>query len=215
MANDDDNTGAVDGLIPYDEWMIDGMRRIIYLALWQTAEYGLPGDHHFYITFKTQHPQVLMSPNLKARFADEMRIVVQHQYGSLTVHEDNFSITLQFGGVPEVLVIPYAAISQFVDPSVHFALDFEVEIDATEPEGTSTGPRLVNTDGNVMHISTGPSKDTEKQQKSKPVTADQASSATSDHEAGSTTHSTDDETSDGNKQNVVTLDAFRHKKKED
>ena len=216
MSSDDTTMDGPESLIPYEEWMIDGMRRIIYLSLWRTAEYGLPGDHHFYITFKTQHPDVFISPSLKARFPDEMRIVIQHQYGSLDVNEDSFSITLQFGGVPETLNIAYKAVSQFVDPAVHFALDFDVDMVAAETTPKPAGPRLVNTDGNIARLSPATNGEAAVVDRTKePTSADQASSAAPDGEPGTQPATADGSHAGESTNKVVTLDAFRQKKKED
>ena len=216
MSSDDTTMDGPESLIPYEEWMIDGMRRIIYLSLWRTAEYGLPGDHHFYITFKTQHPEVFISPSLKARFPDEMRIVIQHQYGSLDVSEDGFAITLQFGGVPETLNIAYKAISQFVDPAVHFALDFDVDMGTGEPDPKPDGPRLVNTDGNIAHLSPVSAKgSTAAGERTEQTSADQASSAAPNGEPGTQPATADSNNAGESSSKVVTLDAFRQKKKED
>ena len=92
---------------------------------------GLPGDHHFYITFRTKAPGVKLAEALVQKFPDEMTIVIQHQYWDLEVHERHFELVLQFSGIPQHLHIPYSAVNRFVDPSVNFGLGFE-EVDAEE-----------------------------------------------------------------------------------
>jgi hypothetical protein len=85
----------------------------------------LPGDHHFYVTFRTRTPGVQMADYLKDRFPDEMTIVIQHQYWDFEVFDDRFEIILKFTGVPQHLRIPFAAVSRFFDPSVNFGMQFE------------------------------------------------------------------------------------------
>lgn len=85
----------------------------------------LPGDHHFYITFRTRMPGVRMADHLKDRFPDEMTIVVQHQYWDFRVFDDRFEITLKFGGDAQELRVPFSALTRFYDPSVSFGLQFE------------------------------------------------------------------------------------------
>ncbi|MBU6319577.1 MAG: stringent starvation protein B [Alphaproteobacteria bacterium] len=90
-----------------------------------SAQKALPGDHHFYLTFKTRMPGVQMADHLKDRFPDEMTIVIQHQYWDFEVYDDRFEIILKFSGVPQHLRVPFAAVTRFVDPSVNFGLQFE------------------------------------------------------------------------------------------
>lgn len=85
----------------------------------------LPGDHHFYVTFRTHTQGVQMADYLKDRFPEEMTIVIQHQYWEFEVHDDHFEIILKFSGVPQHLSIPFAAVSRFFDPSVNFGLQFD------------------------------------------------------------------------------------------
>jgi hypothetical protein len=102
------------------------MRGVLRATLKKVAtQKALPGDHHFYITFKTRLPGVQMADHLKDRFPDEMTIVIQHQYWDFEVHNDRFEIILKFSGVPQHLRIPFAAVTRFVDPSVNFGLQFD------------------------------------------------------------------------------------------
>jgi hypothetical protein len=101
------------------------MKGVMRAALKKVAGLGaLPGDHHFYITFRTRTPGVQMADHLKDRFPDEMTIVMQHQYWDFEVHDDRFEIILRFGGVPQHLRVPFAAVTRFFDPSTNFALQF-------------------------------------------------------------------------------------------
>lgn len=112
-------------LLEYPKMVERAMRGVVREALAVAVEGGLPGLHHFYITFRTRGPGVSIGDRLLTQYPDEMTIVMEHQYWDLTVDDDQFSITLSFGGAPENLVIPYAAISAFVDPSVKFGLQFD------------------------------------------------------------------------------------------
>lgn len=122
------------GELRYDVWIEEALRRVIERALTLAAEHGLPGDHHFYITFKTGAAGVQAPPYLRAEHPDEMTIVLQHQFENLEVGSEGFSVTLRFKGTPELLVIPYAAITSFADPSVNFGLQLKtVSMDDEEP----------------------------------------------------------------------------------
>jgi hypothetical protein len=115
--------------IDYGNLMHRAMRGLIQTVLRDVAKNGLPGAHHFFITFDTNHPGVAIADWLKARYPSEMTVVIQHWYENLTVEEDQFSITLNFGNQPEPLVIPFDAVRTFVDPSVEFGLRFETHSD--------------------------------------------------------------------------------------
>lgn len=123
-----------DSLIPYDEIVQEALRAVVGRVLGEVEREGaLPGGHHFYITFKTHAPGVAIPKHLVERFPDEMTIVLQHKYWDLKVGADQFEVGLTFNQVPAHLVIPYAAISAFVDPAVNFALQFQVS-GANDPE---------------------------------------------------------------------------------
>lgn len=114
--------------IHYGSLMHDAMRGLIRRVLRNIQVVGqLPGDHHFFITFDTLHPDVDMADWLQDRYPSEMTVVVQHWFDGLEVDDDGFAITLNFGDAPEALYIPFMAIQTFVDPSVEFGLRFEVD----------------------------------------------------------------------------------------
>jgi hypothetical protein len=123
-----------ESLLPYDDWTEQALRHVIRSALAHAARHGLPGEHHFYLTFRTDHPGVVIPQRLRAQYPQEMTIVLQHQFWDLAVDEDagTMSVGLSFGGVPSTLVIPLAAITAFADPYVRYGLRFRAE--AQEPE---------------------------------------------------------------------------------
>lgn len=118
--------------IDYGNLMHEAMRGLIRKVLHGIEQDGLPGQHHFFITFDTLHPDVEIADWLSDRYPGEMTIVIQHWFDNLTVTEDGFAITLNFGDAPEPLYIPYDAIKTFVDPSVEFGLRFETQPDEDE-----------------------------------------------------------------------------------
>jgi len=123
----------MNGGINYGRLMHNAMRGLIREVLAKVAEGGLPGDHHFFITFDTHHPDVEMADWLRERYPNEITVVMQHWFESLEVSEDSFSVTLSFGNSPERLTIPYDSLRTFVDPSVEFGLRFETN-DDEEPD---------------------------------------------------------------------------------
>lgn len=122
------------GGIDYGELMQMALRGVMQSALEIAMNEGLPGNHHYYITFKTEHPGVEVAPHLTAQYADEMTVVMQHQYDGLTVDKDGFAVTLRFNRKPERLIIPFDAVTAFVDPAVNFALHFQPHGDEEESE---------------------------------------------------------------------------------
>jgi len=125
-----------DSLIPYDEIVQEALRAVVGRVLHEVQASGseLPGAHHFYITFKTGAPGVSIPADLRARFPDEMTIVLQNKFWDLTVEDDLFSVGLSFNQVPAKLVIPFAAITAFVDPAVDFGLQFQAMDSDPMPE---------------------------------------------------------------------------------
>ncbi|TCO70611.1 SspB family protein [Rhodovulum euryhalinum] len=121
--------------IDYGNLMHSAMRELIRKVLTGVAERGLPGDHHFFITFDTTHPEAGLADWLRDRYPQEMTVVIQHWFDNLDVGADAFSVTLNFGDRAEPLFIPFDAIRTFVDPSVEFGLRFETqETDEDEEE---------------------------------------------------------------------------------
>lgn len=144
MAEDD--TPIQESLLPYDRWTEEALRLVSMRALQFAEREGLPGAHHFYVTFDTRHTGVTMPDRLRAQYPEEMTIVLQHQYRDLRVDEAGrrFSVKLSFGGVPSTLDVPFAALTGFADPEVRFGLQFTVqEAEATavpEPAAEAEPP---------------------------------------------------------------------------
>ena len=169
MEDDPDNTGpdAPESLMPYETWTEQAMRHVVVQALKHAAQNGLPGEHHFYLTFRTDDPGTVIPPRLRAQYPAEMTIVLQHQFWDLAVDEGNgapgtghVSIGLSFGGVPSTLVVPLAAITAFADPFVSFGARFQYSPPTTpvpsaapdpdpqeeEPSTTDGAPQVVSLD---------------------------------------------------------------------
>ncbi len=130
-------------LMRYDLMAQKALRGVVRLALERINQSGLPGDHHFYISFDTQAPGVKMSERLRQEYTEEMTIVLQHQYWGLDIGDDVFEVELSFNDRPEKIVIPYVCIKGFFDPSVQFGLQFENDTDieqAEKPAKTSVEP---------------------------------------------------------------------------
>ncbi|RAI01201.1 hypothetical protein DLJ53_17685 [Acuticoccus sediminis] len=114
-----------DDLIRYDVLVQDALRGVVRKVMREVAEGGLPGEHHFYIAFDTTAPGVRMSSRLRQQHPEEMTVVLQHQFWDLAVSDHGFEVGLSFGGVPERLLVPFAAVKGFFDPSVQFGLQFD------------------------------------------------------------------------------------------
>ncbi|MEP1766062.1 MAG: ClpXP protease specificity-enhancing factor SspB [Sulfitobacter sp.] len=148
--------------IDYGNLMHDAMRSLIRNVLLDVADNGLPGEHHFFITFDTSHPDAELADWLSDRYPDEMTVVMQHWYDNLDVTEDGFSITLSFGDAPEPLYIPYDAIRTFVDPSVEFGLRFEQqESDEKKPVLSEIDTPLPQTEEFELEVEEEETKDAE------------------------------------------------------
>ena len=159
-----------DSLIPYDEIVQEALRAVVGRVLGQIEATGgaLPGHHHFYITFKTGAPGVDIPAQLRERFPDEMTIVLQNKFWDLSVGESSFTVGLSFNQIPSTLVVPFSAITAFVDPAVDFGLqfqtsgeiqdepDFDAENDSPE---TESAPEVTAEDGsNVVTVDFGRKK---------------------------------------------------------
>ncbi|WP_299420541.1 ClpXP protease specificity-enhancing factor SspB [uncultured Shimia sp.] len=145
------------GTIDYGNLMHRAMRSLIQTVLTDVQATGLPGEHHFFITFDTQHPDVEIAEWLADRYPGEMTVVMQHWYDNLTVTDEGFAVTLNFGDAPEPLYIPYNSIKTFVDPSVEFGLRFETQDEEEEDDVLDELPEEIN----LEEIVEEPRKDAE------------------------------------------------------
>tara|TARA_Y100001001_G_C7953127_1_gene289749 strand:+ start:155 stop:670 length:516 start_codon:yes stop_codon:yes gene_type:complete len=131
-----------DEILRYDKMVESALRGVVRKAVEEVRDNGLPDDHHFYITFLTEHKGVDIPDYLKERYPQEMTIVLQYQFYDLTVDDEFLSVTLSFNNIPERLVIPMPAITIFADPSVNFALQFQpLSNDQSGPDGDGDGPK--------------------------------------------------------------------------
>lgn len=144
--------------IDYGNLMHNAMRSLIRNVLLDVKDNGLPGAHHFFITFDTSHPDAELADWLSDRYPDEMTVVMQHWYDGLEVTDDGFSITLNFGDAPEPLYVPYDAIRTFVDPSVEFGLRFEQKDEETKAEPATDEDALPQTDESELEVEEAPTK---------------------------------------------------------
>src|SRR6476661_2671412 len=126
--------------IRYDLLTQQALRGVVHSVLTDTAKKGLPGDHHFYISFDTHADGVRMSDRLRAQYPEEMTIILQHQFWDLKVGEEDFEVGLSFGGITERLTVPFEAINGFFDPSVQFGLQFETLTEAPGESGEAKSP---------------------------------------------------------------------------
>ncbi len=139
--------------IDYAKLQQEAMRGVVRAVLQKVVKSGLPGEHHFYISFLTLAPGVILSKRLKEKYPNEMTIVLQHRFWDLIVSDERFEVKLTFDGIPERLVVPFAAIKVFIDPSVRYGLQFDEEVsdseatpraltaDATYDDGSTEAPR--------------------------------------------------------------------------
>ena len=171
----------------YDIWVEEALRSVIKKTLMHVAQHGLPGDHHFYITFLTQDDGVVIPGRLRAQHPTDMTIVLQYQYDDLQADDDAFSVALSFGGIKERLVIPYASVISFADPSVNFALQLKM-MSIEEGDEESNGENIENYDAEHLNYFDAAHRE--------------------NANAGDGAPSDDDEPKTGE---VITLDAFRKK----
>jgi len=182
-----------DDHIRYDILAQEALRGVMRKVLAEVARTGLPGNHHFFITFLTGAPGVRVSPRLRERYPEQMTIVVQFQYWDLKVTDSGFEIGLSFSDVPERLEIPFAAVRGFYDPSVNFELEFDVKTEAADEdaEEAPARPKLESAKPDASRKADGKKADSKKK------AGDGEKAATADPEAKGA--------------EVVSLDAFRKK----
>lgn len=166
--SDDDRSGESTGglgrpsLLPYEAWTEAALRGVIALALRHAGNHGLPGDHHFYLTFRTDRPDVRIPDRVRASYPQEITIVLQHQFWDLDVTDTGFSVGLSFGGVPTTIAVPFEAVTGFADPAVGYSLRFGVlappqtadaehsppqpDAEQPQPDAPSEQPQVVSLD---------------------------------------------------------------------
>jgi hypothetical protein len=132
--------------IRYDILAREALRGVVRTVLRDTARNGLPGEHHFYISFDTRAEGVQLSPRMLAQYPEEMTVVLQHQFWDLVVTDDGFEVGMSFGGVPERVTVPFGAIKGFFDPSVQFGLQFEEIQEAVDKKREGRRSRATKTD---------------------------------------------------------------------
>lgn len=127
-------------LIRYDLLVQEALKGVVRKVLTDAGREGLPGDHHFYVSFRTDFPGVRISQRLREKYPAEMTIILQHQFWDLGITEHTFEVGLSFSGVPERLLVPFDALTGFFDPSVQFGLKFEAQVEAESPTAESEAP---------------------------------------------------------------------------
>jgi hypothetical protein len=179
--------------IRYDILAQEALRGVMRKVLQEVMRTGLPGNHHFFITFLTGAPGVRVSPRLRERYPEQMTIVLQYQYWDLKVTDTGFEVGLSFSDVPEKLEVPFSAVRGFYDPSVNFELEFDVKTDAPAEGDVTPLPVAVE----PPKPRTAPKAAAKKEQPAKPAAAEPATAEKAE--------------GDGKSAEVVSLDAFRKK----
>ncbi|EFL90782.1 SspB family protein [Ahrensia sp. R2A130] len=187
--NDTTDDTEIEDLIRYDILAQEALRGVVRKVLQEAARTGLPGEHHFYITFDTGHAGVRLSSRMREKYPDEMTIVIQHQFWDLETTEHSFSIGLSFDGIPETMLIPFPAVTGFFDPSVQFGLQFDADVEDEDEEEGPANPASVSALPSPVRVETDKERAEVKEAKL-PETEDDGEAASAD---------------------VVSLDAFRKK----
>lgn len=207
----------VQDMIRYDILAQEALRGVIRKVLAEASKAGLPGNHHFFITFLTGAPGVRVSSRLKERYPEQMTIVLQHQFWEMNVTDQLFEVGLSFGDIPEKLVVPFSAIRGFYDPSVNFELEFDVSVE--EPAGDNDSEATITAIETLQPVADDGKKVEKPKQRTarKPAaktddaatrTGASAGTSTGDKEEG---QSSADKSADKPSADVVSLDAFRKK----
>jgi hypothetical protein len=195
--------------IRYDLLTQEALRAVIKNVLTDAAVKGLPGEHHFFITFDTRAEGVRMSPRLRASYPEDMTIVLQHQFWDLTVGDADFEVGLAFNGIPERLHIPFKAVKAFFDPSVQFGLQFAVETEtraangdekAETPPSAASGQKVI-----------GSRKKSKSERKPESASEPAAESASPTLESAKTLSNPAPDVPPNSGAEVVRLDRFRKK----
>lgn len=193
----------VQDLIRYDILAQEALRGVIRKVLAEVATTGLPGNHHFFITFLTGAPGVRISSRLKEKYPEQMTVVLQHQFWDMLVTDQLFEIGLSFGDVPEKLTVPFAAIRGFYDPSVNFELEFDVSV-VQPTSDNDEGSNISSIE--LISSEEAPTKSPKSKSKPRKTAAEKEDAATKDKEAAD-----GEETEPKPSADVVSLDSFRKK----
>jgi hypothetical protein len=208
----------------YDKMVENALRGVVRQALASVIDQGLPGNHHFYLTFRTSHPGVEIADRLRAQYPQEMTIVLQHQFWGLEVTDEHFVVNLSFSNIPERLEVPYAALVSFVDPSVKFGLQFQVQDSGTTTE--KSAPAAPTKEAPALALATvdGQAEKATEKAAEKPMdeakTRDEAKAKEAPKEAPAKKPATtedaageagSDPAAPKDPEKVVSLDAFRKK----
>lgn len=198
----------VQDLIRYDILAQDALRGVIRKVLMEVNKAGLPGNHHFFITFLTEAPGVRISSRLKEKYPEQMTIVMQHQYWDLVVTEQFFEVGLSFGEIAEKLVIPFSAIRGFYDPSVNFELEFDVSVALPTGDNDTDDLEIVS----ELRLQDDAEEDeTEAPAKPAKKPAKKADRSKTTAKEDNNSETTDKEEAPKPSADVVSLDAFRKK----
>ncbi|MCK4203635.1 hypothetical protein J3U99_02540 [Brucella pituitosa] len=193
----------VQDLIRYDILAQEALRGVIRKVLAEVAATGLPGNHHFFITFLTGAPGVRISSRLKEKYPEQMTVVLQHQFWDMLVTDQLFEIGLSFGDVPEKLTIPFAAIRGFYDPSVNFELEFDVSV-VQPTSDNDEGSNISSIE--LISSEEAPAKSPKSKSRPRKTAAEKEDAAAKDKEA-----TDNEETEPKPSADVVSLDSFRKK----
>jgi len=199
-------------LIRYDLLVQDALKGVVRKVLIDAGKDGLPGEHHFYISFQTDFPGVRLSNRLREKYPQEMTIVLQHQFWDLNVTEHTFEVGLSFSGIPERLLIPFDALTGFFDPSVQFGLKFDSQ-DEEEEAGPppSPAPQPVRGSGSEPVELKQPRKSLPAAEKKPSPEKAPAPAAKAEKPASETAPSKTEDAAQAGSAEVVSLDAFRKK----
>lgn len=219
-----------ESMIDYEALAQEAMRGLVRTVLQRTAKSGLPGEHHFYISFDTNAPGVSISKRLREKYPQEMTIVLQHRFWDLSVADERFEVKLTFDGIPERVVVPFSAIKVFFDPSVRYGLQFEepefnaetvdmsvssLDQNFAEPDnGPMPGSRR-GADTTVAHLSRTPSNGAASNGAAEPAQRDDEHATQPDAGTGDAVDNNNEAPTEREKANagaeIVSLDAFRKK----
>lgn len=195
----------------YDKMVESALRGVVREALGLAAKTGLPGNHHFYLTFRTDHPGVEISEALRAQYPNDMTVVLQHQYWGLEANDDHFVVHLSFSNVPERLKVPYAAMMSFVDPSVKFGLQFQ-PLEPETPHALASGFAAASESAQAPKAKAEAKPADAKSEPAKLPAAAKDEAKDKDKSAPKPAASAEDAPADGESgEKVVSLDAFRKK----